>query len=288
MPPQPTLVCLGDCCIDAYLPPIGRGFAGGSAANAAVAASAGGLSSACAGSVGSDPAGEAVIRLLAGRNVDTSHLIPHPGPTRRVPIRITPQGHQFDHELMPPRRPFQPSNEMLAFARRVAMVHLNWLDDPLQAVPTLSAPGGPRLALDYGQHSPAALLDATLPAVEVAFFALPAGRAAEAEALASAAGARGPRLVIVTLGEAGSLAWDGGPFARHPARTLAGSRLVDSLGAGDAFIGAFLAVYLHGKGLEDCLAAATDSAAITCADFGGWPGAEIDPALLQTQEDDRP
>lgn len=278
---MPDLVCLGDCCIDYYLPPIGRGYAGGSAVNVAVAAQMAGVLAACAGALGDDPAGQAVLDLLSARGIDVTHFLPGQGPTRRVPIRVTPQGHQYAHEMMPPRRPFQPAPEMLIFALDAKTAHLNWLDDPRQALPALARPGGPRISLDYGARADSDLLEDTLPFVEIAFFALPAQRAAAAEDLARLTSARGPRLMIVTLGEAGSLAFDGAVVTRQPADPV---DAVDSLGAGDSFIGAFLAADMHGLSLPDCLAAASQAAARTCSVPGGWPGAEIDPAILEREE----
>ena len=278
---MPELVCLGDCCIDYYLPPVGRGYAGGSAVNVAVAAHAAGLPAACAGALGDDPAGQAVLSLLAARGVDVTHFLPVRGPTRRVPIRVTPDGHQYAHEMMPPRRPFQPTPEMLVFALGASAAHLNWLDDPRQALPALARPGGPRISLDYGARSDSDLLEDTLPYVQIAFFALPAPRAAAAEDLARLAAARGPRLVIVTLAEAGSLAFDSRAAIRQPAVPVDAT---DSLGAGDSFIGAFLAAHLQNLPLEACLAAASAAAARACTVPGGWPGAEIDPAILEREE----
>lgn len=278
---MPELVCLGDCCIDYYLPPVGRGYAGGSAVNVAVAAHAAGLPAACAGALGDDPAGQAVLSLLAARGVDVTHFLPVRGPTRRVPIRVTPDGHQYAHEMMPPRRPFQPTPEMLVFALGASAAHLNWLDDPRQALPALARPGGPRISLDYGARSDSDLLEDTLPYVQIAFFALPAPRAAAAEDLARLAAARGPRLVIVTLAEAGSLAFDGRAAIRQPAVPVDAT---DSLGAGDSFIGAFLAAHLQNLPLEACLTAASAAAARACTVPGGWPGAEIDPTILEREE----
>jgi len=278
---MPALVSLGDCCIDIYLPPAARGYAGGSAPNVAVAASAAGVTSGCAGVIGSDRAGQELLRLLAARDVDTAQIASCPGQTRRVLIRVTPQGHQFAHELMPPRRPFQPTPEMLAYARGAQWAHLNWLDDPLQALPALTAPGGPRLSLDYGARGSAELQDATLPFVNLAFFAREPGEAAHAAELARAAASRGPALVVITLGAAGSLAWDGRSLARQPAIAV---NAVDAVGAGDSFIGAFLSAHMRGLPLAANLESAARAAANTCTHPGSWPGAEIDPSLLPPEE----
>jgi ribokinase len=73
---------------------------------------------------------------------------------------------------------------------------------------------------------------------------MPARTAEEAEAAARVLRARGPAVVILTLGERGALVVDGEAIEHVPAVKVAA---VDPTGAGDAFIGS-LAVYL-GEGL---------------------------------------
>lgn len=281
---MPSLVCLGDPCIDLYLPPVRRAFAGGSALNVAVAAQAQELETGCAGAVGSDAAGQALLARAAARGVDVTRLKPFDGPTRRVPVRVTPAGHQFAHELMPPRRPFQPTPDMLAYARAARIAHLNWLDDPLAALPVLAQPGGARISLDYGPRSNAALPDASLALVEVAFFARPAHDLWLAERLARDAAARGARVVVVTLGEGGCLACAAGQILRQPPAPVQPECSVDALGAGDTFSGAFLAAYLQHRSIEECLLIAAGAAAAACSHPGAWAGAEIDAELFADED----
>ncbi len=283
---MPSLVCLGDPCIDLYLPPVRRAFAGGSALNVAVAARACGLDAACAGSPGDDPAGRALLARVAARGVDVSRVEPFDGRTRRVPVRVTPAGHQFAHELMPARRPFQPTPAILEYARDAQMAHLNWIDDPLAALPVLAQPGGPRISLDYGPCSDDALANASLPLVEVAFFARPSGDQAAAERLARDAAARGARVVVVTLGDAGSLACEAGKILLQPALPPGATPACsdDALGAGDSYSGAFLAAYLQRKPMKECLSVAAGAAAATCSHPGAWPGAEIDAELFADED----
>ncbi|HOL78709.1 MAG TPA: PfkB family carbohydrate kinase, partial [Clostridiales bacterium] len=48
--------------------------------------------------------------------------------------------------------------------------------------------------------------------------------------------------------------------------------VVDTTGAGDVFHGAFLAAYLKGKNLEDCISIAQLTAALKCEHIGGRTG----------------
>jgi sugar/nucleoside kinase (ribokinase family) len=59
----------------------------------------------------------------------------------------------------------------------------------------------------------------------------------------------GPKLVVVTLAELGSIIYNGRDFIEIPPYEV---DLVDSTGAGDAYMGGFTHAYLSGKSLRDC------------------------------------
>lgn len=76
----------------------------------------------------------------------------------------------------------------------------------------------------------------------------------------------GPRIVCITLGEEGSIAYDGEKYYTTPAYPV---DVVDTTGAGDNFHGAFMYGYLSGWALEDVLKFAGAYAALTCQGLGG-------------------
>ncbi|ACS90998.1 carbohydrate kinase family protein [Thermococcus sibiricus] len=61
----------------------------------------------------------------------------------------------------------------------------------------------------------------------------------------------GSKLIVITMGERGVLMYDGERFTRFEALPI--SEIVDPTGAGDAFAGGFLAYYVKGKPLEECI-----------------------------------
>ncbi len=93
----------------------------------------------------------------------------------------------------------------------------------------------------------------------------PVGTPTEAEAAARALLSRGPRTVILTLGERGALLVDGDAIENIPAIKV---DAVDPTGAGDAFIGS-LAVYLgEGLALRDAIRRANAVAALSVTRIG--------------------
>lgn len=87
----------------------------------------------------------------------------------------------------------------------------------------------------------------------------------QAEVAARALRGRGPRVVIVTLGERGALVADEQGTSVIPTRKV---EAVDPTGAGDAFIGSLAVFLAEGIGLRDAVARANVVAAVSVTRIG--------------------
>ena len=106
---------------------------------------------------------------------------------------------------------------------------------------------------------------------------------AEADALSAARRLQrlGPSEVVVKRGELGAVARSG----REEAVGLAASvPVVDTVGAGDAFVAGYLAAVLDGADLPGRLDLACSTGAFACTSAGDWEGAasRVDLALLRS------
>ena len=90
-----------------------------------------------------------------------------------------------------------------------------------------------------------------------------------ATALAHHVCALGPRITVIKLGSLGALALADGVVYRHPIEAIVP---VDPVGAGDAFVGAFLAELAAGRSIETCLASGARMGALVCMVPGDWEG----------------
>lgn len=263
-----SAVCVGDNCIDRYLPPINRSFVGGNALNVAVYLQQHGVPSAYVGVVGDDADGRRVLDVLGLRGIDSTHVQVLPGQTAYSDIWLGQHGdREFVSEYLGPKPSAFLSPEAIHFIARHDLVHCTLLGGTAEDLPRIKQAGRPRLSMDYGERASPQFVQQTLTYVDLAFFSLPENQSSDAGALAQRMFDAGPGLVIVTMGSRGSLAYNGeGHF--QPAVPV---EVVDTLGAGDAFIGAFLAHYLRGSSLPECLAKAAETAAHTCTHYGAWP-----------------
>lgn len=100
------------------------------------------------------------------------------------------------------------------------------------------------------------------------------GRRAEPVELARAIAAVGPREVVVKLGSSGALAYatpQGVPVVHH--RQAEPVAVVDTVGAGDAFVAGYLAERVAGEPIEVRLKTAVRTGAAACLHAGDWEGA---------------
>ncbi|MDR1533718.1 MAG: ribokinase [Planctomycetota bacterium] len=114
---------------------------------------------------------------------------------------------------------------------------------------------------------------------------LPAASPEAGEAAAAALGKIGPRLVIVTFGDKGSLVWEkSGRVWRRPAFPVAA---VDATAAGDSFCGAFAAARAEGRTLEDALGFASAAGALAASRPGALPSLPTRREIEEFQEKSR-
>ena len=79
----------------------------------------------------------------------------------------------------------------------------------------------------------------------------------------------GPRVAVIKLGALGALALVDGTVYTHPIVPI---EPVDPVGAGDAFVGAFLAELANSSPIETCLSSGARMGALVCAVPGDWEG----------------
>ncbi|MEL4319405.1 sugar kinase [Leifsonia sp. YIM 134122] len=89
------------------------------------------------------------------------------------------------------------------------------------------------------------------------------------EALARALAELGPEEVVVKLGERGALTLCDGELTRRAAVSVP---VVDTVGAGDAFVAGYLAELLRGGSVTDRLDLAVRTGAAVCLHPGDWEG----------------
>jgi fructoselysine 6-kinase len=258
---------MGDNCFDHYLPPLDLQFVGGNALNVAVGLRDLGHDVAYAGAVGSDDAGRAVLAAARARGIDTTHVQVGEGATGLTTIRLTADGDRvFESEVLGTSGRFRATAAALAELGRRAWVHGAGLWGGVDGFAGLRQAGA-RLSYDFSHASAPERMAELCPHLEVAFLSAPGGDAAAAAELGERAVAEGAVTAIVTRGRHGSLAVSGGGVHHQPPVPVT---VVDTLGAGDAYIAACISALVEGAPLETALDRGAHAASRTCTHYGAW------------------
>jgi fructoselysine 6-kinase len=273
------IACVGDNCVDVTLagqrdvrqggagapvPPVR--LAGGNAFNVAVALAKTGRRAFYLGAVGDDEDAELIVGSATEAGVDTSRVRRMPGSTGRTVVDHDPDGERrFVSEDYGVAAEYRIDTETAAwlagagwqhFARQVDLA--DWRSALREAHAQLSC--------DLGHGGGVGMLERVAPVVDVVFMSASSGGGlAPAEMVRRALDAGAP-LVVVTLGARGSIAASGDTQWEMEAVPVA--RVIDTLGAGDAYIAAFIAARMDGKGIEEAMRAGSVAGAAACTQWG--------------------
>lgn len=121
------------------------------------------------------------------------------------------------------------------------------------------------VAFDFSDIKDESYFNLVCPNITYAFLSASDISLEEAKALAQKLHSLGPQLVCLTRGKKGSLLYNGKEFYTQGIVPVS---VVDTMGAGDSYIAAFLVNYAEGKGIEAAMAAAAEYAAHNCTKQG--------------------
>jgi ribokinase len=264
---------------------------GGKGANQAAAAALLGAGVILLGRVGDDGFGEPLVQALADKGVDTSLIQAAPdSSTGTAFITVTPDGENAITVAPGANRRLTAEDvEGASGSIGEARVLVAQMEVPPEAVlraVEAAASSGTRAVVNLAPpfEVPHSLLEALDPLVvnehEAAF--LLGERVEGVEGAISAAPdllALGPKSAVITVGEAGAVFAEG-ESTKH--LLVPKVEVVDTTGAGDAFVGALAARLARGASLEDAVAYAVraGAAAVTKEGAqGALPTPEVVEAL---------
>jgi fructoselysine 6-kinase len=214
--------------------------------------------------VGDDPPGRCISRALQAEDVETQRLRVAAGPTAYATVEVV-HGERVFGPAHAGVSVFMPTAEDDDYVAGFDLIHTGDCSVLEEHVAALAAHG--KVSFDFGIHREPAYVEPLLPDLFVAEFSGSDLADDEVDDLVGWAHRQGPRFVLVTRGARGALLSDGERTYRQPAVT---TTVVDTLGAGDAFIAGTLVGLADGKPLTETLQAAAQLAARACAEVGAF------------------
>lgn len=257
------VVTIGDICMDVY-PQLGKLSPGGNSVNIAVNMKNLGFDASFVGAVGQDDYGDRMINSLTEAGIDISHLRTLPGSTASIVVDLVNGERvygEYDEGVL---ADFELSDEDKAFIAAHDMIHSSIWGHVEKDLPSL--PGGPIQSFDFAEFLDHEIFDRIAPSIHYAFFSYTQDDPFIRDFLVRSH-ARGCRAVIVTLAENGSLAYDGTGIYKTD---IVPVKVVDTLGAGDAFIAGFMSGILKKYEIDACLRLGAIKASETLTRVGAW------------------
>lgn len=265
-----TLCTIGDNVVDRYLDH-GVMYPGGQALNVAVHARRSGVHSSYLGVFGSDDAARFLQRVLRQEDVDISLSRSVPGPNAYATVRHIDGERVFGESVAVNAHEIILDNDTLAGLARFDLLHTgadSGLEDELERLAAVRP-----MSYDFSDHSDD-YARPLLPHVRVAAFSRPHSTDQEVEDLACLAHDAGVEWVLITRAELGGTISHGGVRYSATAPVIGP---VDTLGAGDAFLGSALGGILARKEPQKIVERATSYASLNCKNYGafGYQAADV-------------
>jgi fructoselysine 6-kinase len=256
---------LGDNTVDIYVDKRMQ-YPGGNAVNVAVLAARCGAATGYLGCLGEDARGTLVENSLRAEGVDLARLRLRPGANAWSGV-----GHRDgDRVFLGSSRGVRGQYGFVAaddaYIAGFDLTHTSIYSDIAEYLPRLRE-AAPLLSMDFSEHLDRPEVTQMLSLLDIAFASCPRASDAECQAIARRLVAAGPTLAVLTRGKRGSLAFDGDTFHVQGIVEVAA---IDTLGAGDAFIAAFLVAHLKRAGIPAALQAGAAFAATACTYAGGF------------------
>jgi len=264
------LLAIGDNCIDNYAE-LGRRFPGGNALNVAVYTHrVPGIESDYIGVMGDDEAGDFMVDQMRREGLSTDGVIRLPGVSAVTKILIRNGDRVFADYVEGVQNDAKFPSNLLPRVRTYDLVHYSVWGFGRGHIPWVKRGGRPLISFDFSNQLEHAALE-VMPHLDYSFFS---GKELITKGLDPGKKLRElktktPGIVAMTLGEHGSLVYDGSKLYRGEAKPV---EVVDTLGAGDSYIAAFLCARLKGESIPEAIERGHVAATETCKRLGGWGG----------------
>ena len=261
-----SIIGVGDNTVDCYLH-LGKMFPGGNAVNVPVLAHRFGASASYLGWFANDARGNLLQHALQNEGIDISHCRMVEGSNAYCEVNIVDGERVFGQYSEGVCSQIQLTGEDYRYIASHDLVHTSlysFIEPYMMELQKTS----PKLSFDFTSHWDQDYLQQFAQYVDIALLSSHTAKLDDNRELLAWIASQGPEIVIITGGNQGALVYHEGQYYTQP--VVPAARVVDTLGAGDAFAARFLVEYLHHKPLLMALQLAAESAAKTCEYHGAF------------------
>ncbi|PID26639.1 MAG: fructoselysine 6-kinase [Candidatus Cloacimonadota bacterium] len=262
------IATVGDNCIDYYLNSK-KMYAGGNSVNVAVYSKRLGIDSSYIGAIGSDRYGEYMIKQIKSKDVDISHLNILDGKTAVTKVELVDGERVFGEYDEGVLKNFKLSSEQKRFILTHDLV-ITALWGNVHNDLKYFKESGMIVAFDAATEPFSNIGLIAMENTDYFFFAIDNYGKENLENLKlnmKKIYNKGVKQVIATLGECGSIVYNGTDFTEFG---IIKCDVVDTMGAGDSYIAGYLKGVLEKRSIEECMRLGAKNASKTIQYNGAW------------------
>ena len=261
---------VGDNCLDHYAE-LGQRFPGGNSLNVAVYANRiSNVEATYIGVVGTDENGDFILDEMRREGLKTDNVIRLHGNTAVTTIHIRNGERVFvNYDAGIQKNAVLPHGLLREF-NNYDIVHFTVWGFGKENINELKRISNLKISFDFSNQFDNEALK-VLPWVDYSFFSGKEliRKEVDLEEFVTNLKKRTPGLIIMTLGEYGSIAFDGETFYKGQAKPV---NVLDTLGAGDSFIASFLCSKNKGVSIDSSLEKGHEASRKICSRLGAWGG----------------
>ncbi|WP_248927915.1 fructoselysine 6-kinase [Paenibacillus hamazuiensis] len=237
---------VGFNCIDIY-ENLNRHYPTGNSVDFAIHMSRFGVKTSMVSVVGDDEYGALMLQALKKEGVDISHLHTKPGSTAVFKMDLNGNDRVHKEKIEGVMADFSLTAGDVDFILKHDVIHTNLSGKVNEWLPHFRR-SGVRVVYDFSTRVNE-IPGPILPDVDYAFFSYDKDDSFILDYM-KWAHESGPGIVVATLGEKGSIAYDGQTFYREGVIPV---EVVNTVGAGDSFCAGFMYGVIRGWTIQECL-----------------------------------
>jgi len=238
---------VGFSCIDIY-ENLGKWYPTGNSVDFVIHMSRFGVNASMVTAVGDDEYGAELIAKLREENVDVTHMQVRSGKTAVFKMDLNGNDRVHKEKIEGVMADFALSQEDVQFVIQHHALHTN-LSGNITHRLSFFREQGVKVIFDFSTRTNREIAGPILPDTDFAFFSYTQEDEYITEFIKWAK-ALGPEVVVATLGEHGSLAYDGEMWYRGG---IVQADVVNTVGAGDSFCAGFMYGKLRGWTIDESL-----------------------------------
>lgn len=259
------LAAVGFCCADVY-EKLGKFYPTGNGVDWGVHLARKGVRVSVVSVVGTDLYGEKMKQALRAEGIDISHLRSEPGDTCKMMMDLK-NGTDRVHleEIEGVMADYALTKEEFDFVAGHTMLHTDLFSKVLEYLPAWKA-AGVKIVMDFSVFSedPEYHCESLFPYVDYVFMSYDGKKDEHIKQWVKQVQGYGPKLVVATMGELGSICYDGQTLYEYG---IVPAQVVNTVGAGDSYIAGFTYGLLNGWDIPACMASGAELASSVVSKF---------------------